>query len=255
MEDIGMVSEYLLHIPHSSINIPLPYQKHFLINPESEFPYMTDWYTDELFDLPAQKLVFPASRLVCDVERFREDRQEVMAGCGMGACYTHTHDGRKMRHLTADQRESILRHCYDPHHVKLTRMTNEILTQFGRCIIIDCHSFSPVPLPYEPEQDPDRPDICIGTDPFHTPSELAGVLVQAFRSRGYSVCVNKPYSGSIVPMDYYCKNPQVISVMIEVNRGLYLNDSYGKNNAFSLVSKDIRSVFLKLTSKFPTVTK
>jgi hypothetical protein len=43
---------------------------------------MTDAYTDELFPLTpveAGRVVFPVSRLVCDVERFSSDDDEPLA--------------------------------------------------------------------------------------------------------------------------------------------------------------------------------
>lgn len=46
------------------------------------------------------------------------------------------------------------------------------------------------------------------------------------------MAVNTPYSGAITPLDYYRKNRNVISVMIEINRGLYLNHDFRKNAAF-----------------------
>jgi hypothetical protein len=48
---------------------------------------MTDAYTDELFPVTpveAGRVVFPISRLVCDVERFSSDEDEPMAVRGKG---------------------------------------------------------------------------------------------------------------------------------------------------------------------------
>ena len=236
-----MTGEYLIHIPHSSVTIPENCS--FLIDPEAELNHMTDRFTDELFDLPAQTLIFPISRLVCDVERFRDDRMEEMARRGMGVCYTRTHDGKPLRCVTPQQREAILSCWYDPHHRRLSGLVSETLACFGRCTIWDCHSFSPVPLPYEPDQNPDRPDICIGTDRFHTPPELAAQITEAFRDRGYRVSVNTPYAGTIVPLEVLHRDPRVRSVMIEVNRGLYLDGTFGKNRGFSRLARDIRDVF------------
>lgn len=56
----------------------------------SELLRMTDAYTDELFPLtPVEgaRLVFPVSRLVCDVEQFPTDENEPMAARGMGTIY------------------------------------------------------------------------------------------------------------------------------------------------------------------------
>ena len=44
---------------------------------------------------------------------------------------------------------------------------------------------------------------------------------------GYSVAVNEPYAGTLVPSDYYRSDSNVQSVMIEVNRALYMDESTG----------------------------
>ena len=242
-----MKNEFVIHIPHASVRIPPECRAQFLIPPETELASMTDWYSDELFDLPARQVVFPVSRLVCDPERFRDDELEEMARRGMGACYARTHYGKPLRILSPEQREAILRRWYDPHHCRLTETVAETLIRCGRCTVLDCHSFSPVPLPYEPDQDPDRPDICIGTDPFHTPPRLAEHLSLAFRSHGYRVGLDSPYAGTIVPMRFYGRDPRVRSVMIEVNRGLYLTGNCRKNPFFPRLARDIREIFLEIS--------
>ena len=243
------MNEFLIHIPHASVSIPLDCRSAFLSDPSDELLPMTDWFADELFDLPAQKLIFPVSRLVCDAERFRDDRLEEMSRCGMGACYTHGHDGRPLRILTPMQREAILHQWYDLHHAQMEHLVSERLCRFGRCTIVDGHSFSPFPLPYEPDQTLERPDICIGTDVFHTPPSLTETLCEVFRRKGYSVAVDRPYAGTIVPLRYYRKDARVRSVMIEINRSLYLTDQCEKNRAFPIVKQDILDAFLSVAQR------
>ena len=42
----------------------------------------------------------------------------------------------------------------------------------------------------------------------------------------YSTARNKPFSGTIVPMKHYQKDRRVQSLMIEINRWLYLGGDY-----------------------------
>ncbi len=61
----------VLHIPHASVNIPERYLNSFrkeVISRETDV--MTDWFCDKLFDCGRDMIVFPVSRLVCDVERY-----------------------------------------------------------------------------------------------------------------------------------------------------------------------------------------
>ena len=97
----------------------------------------------------------------------------------------------------------------------------------GRCTLLDCHSFPTVPLPSELDQAPDRPDICIGRDPLHTPDELAEPLADAFRAEGLSVAVDRPFAGTMVPGAFFGRDTRLRSVMIEVRRGLYMDEATG----------------------------
>jgi len=208
----------ILHIPHAST--VLSTEVKFLLGQEAlayEVDAMTDHHTDRLFDLPgAHRCVFPVSRLVVDPERFIDDPMESI---GMGVVYTHTANGEALRAISETDRQALINTHYNPHHTALTRMADECLEQHGRCLIIDCHSFPAQSLPYE--SDLNRPDICIGTDAFHTQPELEATLVNSFQEYGYSVAINSPFAGSLVPIDFYRKEPRVQSIMVELNRGLY----------------------------------
>ena len=221
----------ILHIPHASTF--LPSEVEFLLGQEAlayEVDAMTDHHTDQLFDLPgARRCVFPVSRLIVDPERFIEDSMESV---GMGVVYTHTSSGKPLRQISQDQRQSLIDQYYHPHHQQLTTMASDVLSIHGRCLIVDCHSFPATPLDYE--TDPYRPDVCIGTDAFHTRPELEASLVNSFQEYGYSVAINSPFAGSIVPMDFYKKDRQVQSVMIEVNRSLYASPT-----GFKCVQSDL----------------
>ena len=54
---------------------------------------------------------------------------------------------------------------------------------------------------------------------------------------------NTPFSGSLVPNKYYQKNNLVESLMIEVNRGLYMNEENGEiNSNYMKVKSDLSSI-------------
>jgi N-formylglutamate amidohydrolase len=84
----------VLHLPHTSQEIPREERRAILLDEETldrELLRMTDAWTDQLFPTTAAeraRVVFPVSRLVCDVERFPDDEREPMAARGMGAVYT-----------------------------------------------------------------------------------------------------------------------------------------------------------------------
>ncbi len=111
-------------------------------------------------------------------------------------------------------------------------------------------------MPFELDQAPSRPNICIGTDEFHTPDWLTDKAMDLFQKAGYSVAVNRPYSGSIVPLYYYQVDKRVASIMIEINRGLYMDEETGlKTPEFSSVKDTISTVGLRLKTEFDTYSE
>jgi N-formylglutamate amidohydrolase len=235
--DMGAAgSPVVVHIPHSASFIPIEERGRLAIDSgelRRELLRMTDWFTDELFDLPrrhATRVVYPWSRLLADPERYEDDDQEPMTARGMGAVYTATSQGGVLREgVTEEERKRLLAAYYRPHHAALTRAVAGAVRAHGHCLLIDAHSFPTEPLPCDVDQSRPRPDICIGTDGSHTPSGVRDAAVEAFSGAGYSVAVDRPYAGTMIPADFF-GDPRVRSIMIEVRRGLYMDEATGLRN-------------------------
>ena len=151
-----------------------------------------------------------------------------MSKHGMGAIYTRTCTGEALRApLNAMQRQYVLDRWYWPHHLKLERKVNEVIAQVGTCLIIDCHSFPAIALPCELDQSADRPDICIGTDPFHTAESIRDALLAVLKEIGFSAAVDFPFTGALVPATANRKDSRISLVMIDVNRRLYMDERSG----------------------------
>lgn len=240
----------VLHIPHSSSYIPAEEREDILLSDEllaDEILKMTDWYTDELFtsDIVKCKFVrYPVSRLILDPERFEDDALEIMASRGMGVIYTKTSEGKALRHaVDSNTRKRMLEKYYIPHHASLSQAVSSILSKNGKALVIDCHSFPSSPLPYEIDQDKNRPDVCLGTDSFHTPKALIQLIALNLKKMGYSVGINQPYGGTLVPMEFCRKDRRVASIMIEVNRGLYMDEMTGaKTGKFESIKEQIQTL-------------
>ena len=244
----------IFHVPHDSTVVPPKVRCHIILSDEElakELVYMTDHWTKMLFasDAPdAQVVCAPVSRLVVDVERFADDQHEPMAAIGMGAIYTVTSSLQPMRlAVHPSEREWLMQTYYHPHHARLEAAVAKAIERYDRCLVIDCHSFPSVALPYESaDAAMDRPDICIGTDPFHTPDEVASLFVREFQRSEWRVKVNQPFSGAIVPLSRYLIDRRVSSVMVEVNRRLYLHEPLAEKLAdFTLVAERVRRCCLE----------
>ena len=212
----------LLHIPHSSSVFPL--DENYLDNAEAQFTLdnLTDWYTDELFNFvhnKVDKVVFPFSRLFCDVERYNDDR-EPMLKQGMGVYYTHGLNGKRFRKEVTSTIE-LVENIYNEHHYKM----REILSNNDRLktLLVDCHSFSPKRFKNDGVQGGSDDmlsivDISLGYNDSHN-SAMVEKMQKLFEDLGYLVSMNHYYKGA---MDYGYSNCD--SIMIEVNKKLYIDE-------------------------------
>jgi N-formylglutamate amidohydrolase len=222
------------HVPHGGTAIPAHVRAEILLDDDAlhaELVRMTDWHTAELWDwiasVGATRFVNGLSRLVVDPERFPDDAREPMARVGQGAVYVRTTDGGPLRDGSPGQRAALLERYFHPYHRALTETVAATVARFDRCLIVDCHSFGSTPLPSEPDQDPDRPEFCIGTDAFHTPSDLVEALARALRAQGHSVAIDRPFSGALVPLAWYRQDLRVRAIMLETRRDRYCDERTG----------------------------
>jgi N-formylglutamate amidohydrolase len=117
-------------------------------------------------------------------------------------------------------------------------------------MIVDCHSFPSKPFIRDLDQSTNRPDFNIGTDPFHTPKELIELSKEFFQNKGYSLGIDWPYSGSLVPMSHYHKTKEVQSIMLEVNRALYLDEpSNEKSRGYAGIKETVREYLALIRKK------
>jgi N-formylglutamate amidohydrolase len=238
VEPSGAKSPLVAHVPHASTSIPTAVREELLVTDavlDDELLRLTDHYTDQLFAglgaLGATLFVNQRSRLVFDPERFLDDAAEPTSAWGQGVVYTHGSRGQPLRQPDPALRDRRIEELYRPYHAALDAMVAAAIASFGACTLIDCHSFPSTPLPSEADQAPDRPDFCIGTDAVHTPPDLAGQLEASFIEQGYRVERDRPYAGTFVPSGYYHTDARVHSVMIEVRRGLYMDEASGQRSA------------------------
>ena len=222
-----MKNDLLIHIPHSSLYIPEDYRRTSLISRaelDEENLFMCDTGVAELVPeaLIENTLVFPYSRLYCDVERFR-DGSEPMDACGMGYIYTRDSLGREIFRPDAAHRAEVDR-IYEAHHRELDERVAKILAEHGSCLIIDLHSYSDEAV-FRLFGYTGCPDVCIGIEPEYMNApcirgeKLISGIKRICRGVGLSTAINYPYRGSIVPDRFFGrKDTGIVSVMLEINK-------------------------------------
>lgn len=253
-----MISDTIIHVPHSATDIPNEARPTFILSDaelDRELRLMTDWFTDELFanSGPGVETVrFPVSRLVVDPERLLDDELEPMSTVGMGAIYTRTSQGRVLRSPpSAGDRAALLDRFYHSHHRAVGQRVDQALREHGCCLVLDGHSFPSVSLPCHRYQGQATPDICIGTDAFHTPSWLGDAAVTSFQAAGYTVRLNWPFAGTFVPAEHYQRTSMVYALMVEINRRCYLDESRStKLSGFDQVAATVANTLRSLVDIF-----
>jgi N-formylglutamate amidohydrolase len=238
------------HIPHSSSFIPEHVLYQFMVSEDelyAENRKLVDWFTDDLYAPVAERggtlLRYMVSRFVCDPERFEDDSQECMAQQGMGVVYTHgTAKQRIRREITRREREALLQEFYRPYHKVLTEQVAHVVKTFGRCTLIDCHSYQEKALPYELDGDASRADVVFGDDPIHTPGWVRDEVQRIVTGAGYTFGLNRPFAGTVVPLSMY-GDTRVTSFMLEINRATYMNEeTTTRNSGFDRMRELVREV-------------
>ena len=173
-----------------------------------------------------------------------------MTAVGMGCLYSKTHNGQELKNID-EIRSDLLSLYYEKHHEKFENAVSELYKKNGQVLIVDCHSFPKFPLPYELDQRNDRAEFCLGTDTFHTHYEIRDFTKRFLENEGYGVAINRPFSGSIVPMEFYQKDKRVQSIMIEIRRDLYMDEIAGtKSSEFEDMKNLMGKLIYELDTKF-----
>ena len=231
----------ILNIPHASARIPE--RGLFLVNDETlkrELFYSTDWFTDELFVYDAStRLIAEKSRLYIDMERFNDIRELQNNNIGRGIIYTKTLDGYDLKTIKVYDISD-----YVDYHKKLDNLVEQYLSIYPVSVIVDCHSFQEG-IGYK-KKSIAEPDFCLGYTQYNAPNLSLIFKIEAYlSSKGYTVEFNYPFRGSICPDRYTSRKDKVQSIMIEVNRNLYMkNEDFVavKTENFDNVKADINKV-------------
>ncbi len=222
----------LVHVPHAGTAIPPWVRPQFtapLAGLARDLARSTDHAVDRLWQpavaAGATMITAHVSRLVCDVERFADDTAESWNALhGRAAISTRTEDGAPLRGEVTP-RERLLAHYHAPWHEMVADLVDDLIARHGVCWIIDAHSFPAEPMGCEQDPDPAaRMDIDLGWDEHHTPASVRAPLADLWRTAGFTVTEQRPFGGSLVPLRHHRTEPRVHSVMVEINRAVYLDE-------------------------------
>ena len=224
-------SPVIVHAPHGGLSIPDAVRGEFVVGDDelaAEVLALTDHRVDEftrraLRDVPASAVIDRLSRFVVDVERFPGPEEEKNA-VGMGVLYTHGTRRQLIRSIPDAERAGYMA-FFDAYSATLTGLVDRALARHGRAVIIDVHSYPTHRQPHELHADEPRPQLCVGYDDFHMTPPLRAVVADAFAD--FEQGDNETFHGSYVPLPHYLQDARVQSVMLEIRRDQYMNETTG----------------------------
>ena len=234
------VAGIILTSPHSGQRYPRELLESSRLN-ENSIRGSEDAFVDDLFGmapafgLPLLTAEFP--RAWCDANRepweldpgmFADELPayvnstslRVASGLGTLARVVRAGEPIYNRKLYFHEAEQRIAQCWQPFHAALAGLIAECQSQFGYCLILDCHS-----MPSVVNRSGQHADIVLGDGHGTTCLPALSTYIESSLSElGFSTCRNRPYAGGFITRHYGCPAQGVNTMQIEISRGLYMNE-------------------------------
>lgn len=227
-----------------------------------------DSFVDELFaaaprvGAPLLRALFPRAYVDANREPFELDPSmfedqlpdyantrspRVVAGLGTIPRIVANGADIYRRKLAFSDALSRLREHYWPYHEALSGLVEATRSQFGYCLLIDCHSM-PSTRKNGTRQVLPRVDVVLGD--FHgstCANVVAETAARTLKALGYCVTRNRPYAGGHVTRHYGRPARGIHALQIEINRGLYMDEWQIRRGAsMARVARDMQHLISAL---------
>lgn len=128
--------------------------------------------------------------------------------------------------IPLDRAHARITQYWRPWHDQLQTLLDESLRQFGRAVLIDCHSMPHEALDSIGTHGAPRPDVVIG-DRFGAAAspDVVEAVEAAFVAAGLRVVRNMPFAGAYVTQHYGRPSRHQHAVQVEIDRALYMNEA------------------------------
>lgn len=234
---------FVFNSPHSGTAYPRPFLASARLDAEA-IRRSEDTFVDELFaavvalGAPLMRAHFPRAFLDVNREPYELDpkmfegrlpafvnARSVRVAGGLGTIARVVADGEEIyaRRLAVEEGLARIEAIYKPYHAALRRLVTATQARYGVAVLVDCHSMPSVTRGHE--QRP-RPDVIVG-DRYGTScsAELSDGAVAILTDLGFTVGRNRPYAGGFITESYGRPALGVHALQIEVNRGLYMDET------------------------------
>lgn len=243
--------------PHSGRNYPPELRDRTSIDLK-RLRRSEDAFVDELIsDAPsigALKLCALFPRVFIDVNRRPDELDPLMFSdrlpegsfvetrrttSGLGVLPRITADGHPLyrRKFKFDEARDCLNAYYRPYHDALRDSMDILRRRFGAAVLFDVHSM--------PNHSSRGADIVLG-DRFGSScaARMTGFAENVFRDAGLVTVRNTPYAGGFTTEHYGRPDQGMHVLQIEINRGLYMDESrIAPTSEFSLMREKMSNFF------------
>ncbi len=203
-----------------------------------------DAFVDQLFDmapaLGAPLLAAKVPRAYVDLNRAADELDPAVIegihrpahnpriSSGLGVIPRVVAGGRAIYRgkLSLAEVEYRLRTFWHPYHLALANLIEETVANFGRAVLVDCHSMPHEAIEAHTRPGQPRPQIVLG-DRFGATAgrEVIDRIDSAFAETGLRVSRNAPFAGAHVAQAYGRPSRGVHVVQVEIDRALYMDEA------------------------------
>ena len=228
--------------PHSGRSYSESFLKNSLLK-KPEIRASEDAYVDDLFssvtEFGAPLLTAVAPRAFVDLNRQADEldsaiiqgvnknilNSRVLSGLGVIPRIVSKGNNIQSGKMTIEQANLRLDKSYFPYHYKLKKLLDQTKLEFGKVILIDCHSMPMRSTHSLRSSDGKSPNIVLGNRfGSSCSSDIMEQIKSSFESAGFRVSQNIPFSGAYILKNYGRPSINQHAIQIEIDRGLYLNE-------------------------------
>ncbi|MDC0581712.1 N-formylglutamate amidohydrolase [Amylibacter sp.] len=228
--------------PHSGRSYSESFLKNSLLK-KPEIRASEDAYVDDLFssvtEFGAPLLTAVAPRAFVDLNRQADEldsaiiqgvnknilNSRVLSGLGVIPRIVSKGNNIQSGKMTIEQANLRLDKSYFPYHYKLKKLLDQTKLEFGKVILIDCHSMPMRSTHSLRSSDGKSPNIVLGNRfGSSCSSDIMEQIKSSFEDAGFRVSQNIPFSGAYILKNYGHPSINEHAVQIEIDRGLYLNE-------------------------------
>ncbi|MDB9716343.1 N-formylglutamate amidohydrolase [Amylibacter sp.] len=228
--------------PHSGRSYSESFLKNSLLE-KPEIRASEDAYVDDLFssvtEFGAPLLTAVAPRAFVDLNRQADEldsaiiqgvnknilNSRVLSGLGVIPRIVSKGNNIQSGKMTIEQANLRLDKSYFPYHYKLKKLLDQTKLEFGKVILIDCHSMPMRSTHSLRSSDGKSPNIVLGNRfGSSCSSDIMEQIKSSFEDAGFRVSQNIPFSGAYILKNYGRPSINQHAIQIEIDRGLYLNE-------------------------------